>query len=86
MQSSAVSSIYTFLDVECEKLEKAKIGVYWLMKASEQGNIEATDLLKKCWDTGKGITEQNVIDVKSCIQMTQNEKLARRAAKEMFAR
>lgn len=56
------------------------------MKASEQGNVEATELLQKCWDTGKGITEQNFLDVQSCIQMTQDEKLARKAAREMFAR
>lgn len=55
------------------------------MKASQQGNVEATDLLKKCWDTGKGITEQNFLDVQTCIHMTQDEKLARKAAKEMFA-
>lgn len=72
--------------MDCDNVENARLGVYWLMKASEQGNIEATDLLKKCWETGKGITEQNFLDVKSCIFMTQDEKLARKAAKEMFAR
>lgn len=60
--------------------------MYWLIKASEQGNTEATDLLKACLETGKGITEHNYMDVKSCISMTQDEKLARRAAREMFAR
>lgn len=67
-------------------MENAKLGVYWLMKASEQGNLEATDLLRKCFDNGKGITEHNFLDVKSCISMTQDEKLARKAAREMFAR
>lgn len=62
------------------------MGVYWLIKASEQGNIEATNLLKTCLNTGKGITEHNYMDVKSCITMTQDEKLARKAAREMFAR
>lgn len=67
-------------------MENARLGVYWLIKASEQGNIEATELLKTCFETGRGITEQNLLDVKSCITMTQDEKLARKAAIEMFAR
>ncbi|XP_056637761.1 wolframin [Diorhabda sublineata] len=77
------------LDEECEfeseKKENARLGVYWLIKASEQGNIEATNLLKTCLQNGKGITEHNYMDVKSCITMTQDEKLARKAAREMFA-
>lgn len=72
--------------MDCDKAENARLGVYWLMKASEQGNMEATDLLKKCLETGKGITEQNFLDVKSCIHMSQDEKLARKAARNMFAR
>lgn len=63
----------------------ACLGVYWLIKASEQGNVEATELLKQCLISGKGISEQNYLDVKSCITMTQDEKLARKAAREMFA-
>lgn len=62
------------------------MGVYWLLKASHQGNIEATELLKSCLLSGKGITEQNYMDVQSCINMTQDEKLARKAAREMFAK
>ncbi|XP_028135542.1 wolframin [Diabrotica virgifera virgifera] len=77
------------LDEECEvepdKKENACLGVYWLIKASKQGNIEATNLLKACLQSGKGITEHNYMDVKSCINMTQDEKLARKAAREMFA-
>lgn len=72
-------------EFESEKKENARLGVYWLIKASEQGNIEATNLLKTCLNTGKGITEHNYMDVKSCITMTQDEKLARKAAREMFA-
>ncbi|XP_050313838.1 wolframin isoform X3 [Anthonomus grandis grandis] len=77
------------LEEECEfkqeQRENAKLGVYWLLKASYQGNLEATDLLKSCLETGKGISEQNYIDVKACISMTQDEKIVRRAAKEVFA-
>lgn len=77
------------LDEECEykseQKENARLGVYWLIKASEQGNLEATALLKTCLQTGKGISEHNYLDVKSCISMTQDEKIVRRAAKEVFA-
>ncbi|XP_037071637.1 wolframin-like [Pollicipes pollicipes] len=58
--------------------------VYWLTKASEQGNAEATELLRECFDRGRGITDQNYIDVKNCLDMTQEEKLSRRAARELF--
>lgn len=71
---------------ESEKKENNRLAVYWLIKASEQGNTEATSLLQVCLQTGQGITEHNYMDVKSCISMTQDEKLARRAAREMFAR
>lgn len=71
---------------ESEKKENDRLAVYWLIRASQQGNTEATSILQICLQTGKGITEHNYIDVKSCISMTQDEKLARRAAREMFAR
>lgn len=71
-------------DLDVDKEENAKLGVYWLTKASEQGSLEATHLLRNCFATGRGITEHNYYDVKSCLDMTQDEKLARRAAREMF--
>ncbi|XP_023248613.1 wolframin [Copidosoma floridanum] len=71
-------------ELDVDKEENAKLGVYWLTKASEQGNLEATDMLCKCLASGRGITEQNYYDVKSCLDMSQDEKLARRAAREMF--
>ncbi|XP_078039773.1 wolframin ER transmembrane glycoprotein wfs1 [Augochlora pura] len=71
-------------DLDVDKEENAKLGVYWLTKASEQGNLEATDILRKCLASGRGITEHNYYDVKNCLDMTQDEKLARRAAREMF--
>lgn len=74
------------LELDIEQRENDRLGVYWLIKSSEQGNAEATDLLKKCFSNGRGITEHNYMDVKSCINMTQDEKLARKAAREMFAR
>lgn len=74
------------LDIEVEKRENYRLGVYWLIKSSEQGNTEATELLKTCLSNGKGITEQNYMHVKSCINMTQDEMLARKAARQMFAK
>lgn len=56
------------------------------MKASDQGDIEATDLLKMLIKSGRGITEHNYMDVKRCINMSQDEKLARKAARDMFSR
>nr|XP_018907984.1 PREDICTED: wolframin isoform X1 [Bemisia tabaci] len=72
-------------DTDGDPDEKARLGVYWLIKASEQGHVEATELLKQCLQTGKGITEQNYLDVKACLEMTTEEKVARTAARTMFA-
>lgn len=66
--------------------ENARLGVFWLIKASEQGNVEATEILHHCLQTGEGITEHNYLDVKACLNTSQNEKLAKRAAREMFMR
>jgi wolfamin len=111
------------LELDVDKEENSRLGVYWLIKASEQGNIEATNILKQCLETGQGktstkyitfltsrnnskccccdhsrliscfcfvcyvgITEHNYVDVKSCLSMSQDEKLVRRAAREMFSR
>ncbi|KAJ9589811.1 hypothetical protein L9F63_027931, partial [Diploptera punctata] len=71
-------------DLDITKEENEKLGVYWLIKASEQGNMEATNILKHCLETGQGITEHNYLDVKACLSMSQDEKLARKAAREMF--
>lgn len=78
--------IRNFAEPDVDRHENARLGVYWLIKASEQGNVEATALLEKCLMSGRGITEHNYLDVKSCITMTQDEKLARKAAREMFLR
>ncbi|XP_008546509.1 wolframin isoform X1 [Microplitis demolitor] len=70
------------LDVDTE--ENAKLAVYWLTKASEQGNLEATKLLHQCFTSGHGITEHNYHDAKRCLDMSQQEKLARHAARVLF--
>lgn len=72
-------------DAEGDKEENARLGVYWLIKASEQGNMEATAILKRCLETGQGITEHNFLDVKTCLSTPQDEKLAKKAAREMFS-
>ncbi|KAJ1524751.1 hypothetical protein ONE63_009630 [Megalurothrips usitatus] len=66
--------------------ENARQGVYWLIRASEQGNEEATVTLQQCLEKGRGITELNFPDVKACLSMSQDEKLARQAARKLFER
>jgi TPR repeat protein len=48
--------LYCFFlsELDVDREENSKLGVYWLIKASEQGNVEATDLLKRCLETGQG--------------------------------
>ena len=41
-------------DSASEEAENAREGIYWLIKASEQGHAEATNVLKECLQTGKG--------------------------------
>ncbi|XP_059488846.1 wolframin isoform X2 [Neocloeon triangulifer] len=67
-----------------EKEENARLAVYWLIKASEQGHVDATEILQHCLDIGQGISEQNFLDVHKCLKMSQDEKLARRAARQLF--
>lgn len=69
-----------------DKEENARQGVYWLIRASEQGNEEATHTLQECLEKGQGITELNFPDVKACLSMPQEEKVARRAARKLFER
>jgi TPR repeat protein len=46
---------YLFLsELDVDKEENSRLGVYWLIKASEQGNVEATNILKHCLETGQG--------------------------------
>lgn len=43
-----------YLDVNDDQEENARLGVYWLIKASEQGHEEATNILRHCLETGQG--------------------------------
>lgn len=47
-------SFYFFSELDVDKEENSRLGVYWLIKASEQGNVEATNILKQCLETGQG--------------------------------
>jgi wolfamin len=48
--------------------------------------MDATEILQHCLATGQGISEQNFLDVQKCLKMSQDEKLARRAARQLFNR
>lgn len=46
---------------EClDKEEKCRLGVYWLLKASEKGHLEGTTMLQECLDNGIG-TFYNIV-------------------------
>lgn len=53
-QTSLLSVPLFHSELDVDKEENSRLGVYWLIKASEQGNIEATNILKQCLETGKG--------------------------------
>lgn len=68
------------------QIEDEQMGVYWLVRASEQGSQEAVDLLQDCLTTGRGITHHNLVDVRRCVDMNRQEQLARQAATNLFHR
>jgi len=47
--------LFYCIEDEKDQEENASLGVYWLIKASSQGHKEATELLRECLDTGKGL-------------------------------
>lgn len=58
--------------------------INWLIRAASQGHDEAYNLLANCYRDGKGINENNETAVCDCLNMSQGERSARRAAKEVF--
>ncbi|XP_018017164.1 wolframin-like isoform X1 [Hyalella azteca] len=64
--------------------ECARQAVYWLTKASLQGHVKATELLQQCLDTAVGISEHNYHEVLHCLATPLQEKLARKAAHDLF--
>lgn len=65
--------------------EEARLAVFWLTRASHQGSAEATQLLQHCLNTNTGICEHNYHEVRECLAMELQEKLARRAGRLLFA-
>lgn len=60
--------------------------VCYLVRASEQGSAEATELLAQCAASGVGVSEHNYIDVRECLDTPLEEKRTRHAARELFHR
>jgi wolfamin len=57
-------------ELDVDKEENSRLGVYWLIKASEQGNVEATTILKHCLETGQG--EFSLDNISFLIDNTNN--------------
>lgn len=60
------------------------LGIDWLLKASYEGHEGALILLSKSLKTGRGINDRNITEVETCLAMTQAERNARKAARELF--
>lgn len=60
------------------------LGIDWLLKASYEGHEGALMLLSKSLKSGRGINDRNIIEVETCLTMTQAERNARKAARELF--
>lgn len=60
------------------------LGIDWLLKASYEGHEGALILLSKSLKSGRGINDRNIIEVETCLAMTQAERNARKAARELF--
>ncbi|CAG5133479.1 unnamed protein product, partial [Candidula unifasciata] len=58
--------------------------VTWLIAASKQGNVEATEKLRHCVQTNFGVNEQNKAVVTWCLNTSASEKKIRYAAKSLF--
>jgi hypothetical protein len=59
-------------------------GVSWLIRASKHGDETATEELRKCLETHRGITDENVEDIRWCLETPNFEKSAREAARRLF--
>lgn len=60
------------------------MGIHWLLKASYDGHQGAIMLLSECYKNGCGITDRNISEVEACLAMTPAERVARKAARELF--
>ncbi|CAH1790355.1 unnamed protein product [Owenia fusiformis] len=62
------------------------IAVHWLILASMHGHSEATKALQQCLQNNIGITQDNMADVKFCVETPEMDKLIRRTAGDLFKR
>ena len=53
--------------------ESDQYAIHWLMKAADQGISEGLELLKTCFDSNRGINENNFHKIRSFLDMSQNE-------------
>ncbi|XP_035795367.1 wolframin-like [Anopheles albimanus] len=60
-------------------------GIHWLVRAAQQGHEPSVELLRECYESGRGINETNEDDVRTILEMSPGERAARRAAQELFA-
>ena len=67
-----------------EVLECEERAMYWLLRAAEQGSSEAVDTIKGMADQGRGVTDQNYVDVMNVCHMTQDQLTASYVGKRMF--
>jgi wolfamin len=62
----------------------AEKAVTWLIGASKQGHVEATEKLRHCVQTNLGMNEGNKSDVTWCLNTSRSEKKIRYAAKSLY--
>ena len=52
--------------------EIMQVAVYWLLRAAEQGQLEARETLVALAGDGRGLTEQNYVDVAAVVRVAPN--------------
>ena len=52
--------------------EILQVAVYWLLRAAEQGQLEARETLVALAGEGRGLTEQNYVDVAAVVRVAPN--------------
>lgn len=67
-----------------ESSVNVSLSIHWLLKAAYDGHEAALMLLSECYKNGCGITDRNISEVEACLAMTPAERVARKAARELF--
>ena len=52
--------------------EMTQVAVYWLLRSAEQGQLEARETLVALAGEGRGLTEQNYVDVAAVVRVAPN--------------